>query len=605
MRKEGLEWTLFDTPLNLEEVTAPTIIPNNTLKLYAKDKASISALYYMDDAEVEHDLSGGLTGSGSADQVAFWTAATVLSGDAGLIYKSATDRLGIGSASSPDSGLHIKKAGGHAVSVDGESLARFEGTSSYAGISIGSVSGQNSFVEFLEGTAKKAGVEWVSGSNRLEISSATSEGDVLIESTSHSTKGFVLVDPGADGFVGIGTPLPTAFVECERNATDGFSQWLVINTASGGFSAISCMQDFSQGVGDANNFFGLSLSNTGSFNGHLLNIPDSGVLQTGLEASNGMVILTQANAPIRFATNGYTFADEQMRITGGGYVGIGLTNPYTPLHVKRNAADLITQIVDENATSGGGSGFIATADLTEGDQDAEEFVSMRYQNLGGSDITIAFLSNQGYISTGTQVLNGMSIGTEYGPIRFFSHGNPTGAEWVPFSSERFRVGELGQWGIGGSATITYPTSNFGLLGKVVTSGGIAAPPTWSYPDSQYFIGTNWTDLTDAGDSTLHYHASDRDSANFTGTNWTDLTDGGATTLHKHDHGGQDGLGDDDHTQYVMVSSRAGDLVDFSARTTNPHFKAATDNTDPTGGGGAATGRIPIDIGGATKYIAYY
>ncbi len=40
-----------------------------------------------------------------------------------------------------------------------------------------------------------------------------------------------------------------------------------------------------------------------------------------------------------------------------------------------------------------------------------------------------------------------------------------------------------------------------------------------------------------------------DSANFTGTNWTDLTDTGATTLHKHDHGGQDGLADDDHTHY--------------------------------------------------------
>ncbi len=40
-----------------------------------------------------------------------------------------------------------------------------------------------------------------------------------------------------------------------------------------------------------------------------------------------------------------------------------------------------------------------------------------------------------------------------------------------------------------------------------------------------------------------------DSANFTGTNWTDLTDTGATTLHKHDHGGMDGLTDDDHGQY--------------------------------------------------------
>ena len=41
----------------------------------------------------------------------------------------------------------------------------------------------------------------------------------------------------------------------------------------------------------------------------------------------------------------------------------------------------------------------------------------------------------------------------------------------------------------------------------------------------------------------------RDSANFTGVNWTDLTDAGATTLHKHDHGGMDGLTDDDHGHY--------------------------------------------------------
>lgn len=44
-----------------------------------------------------------------------------------------------------------------------------------------------------------------------------------------------------------------------------------------------------------------------------------------------------------------------------------------------------------------------------------------------------------------------------------------------------------------------------------------------------------------------------DSANFTGTNWTDLTDTGATTLHKHDHGGMDGLADNDHPQYLLVA----------------------------------------------------
>ena len=36
----------------------------------------------------------------------------------------------------------------------------------------------------------------------------------------------------------------------------------------------------------------------------------------------------------------------------------------------------------------------------------------------------------------------------------------------------------------------------------------------------------------------------------TAANHTDLTDSGATTLHKHDHGGMDGLTDDDHPQYL-------------------------------------------------------
>ena len=35
------------------------------------------------------------------------------------------------------------------------------------------------------------------------------------------------------------------------------------------------------------------------------------------------------------------------------------------------------------------------------------------------------------------------------------------------------------------------------------------------------------------------------------------------------------------------------------------LEVPSDNTDPTSGGGAATGRIPISIGGATRYIPYY
>jgi len=46
-------------------------------------------------------------------------------------------------------------------------------------------------------------------------------------------------------------------------------------------------------------------------------------------------------------------------------------------------------------------------------------------------------------------------------------------------------------------------------------------------------------------------------------------------------------------------------IDLAALATDFAFKFAADATDPTGGGGAAAGRIPVSIGGATRYIPYY
>lgn len=59
MLEVGQEWILHITPFRLKETTKPTNpeIPTNTLALYAKDKAGVSALYFLDDALVEHDLS--------------------------------------------------------------------------------------------------------------------------------------------------------------------------------------------------------------------------------------------------------------------------------------------------------------------------------------------------------------------------------------------------------------------------------------------------------------------------------------------------------------------------------------------------------------------
>jgi hypothetical protein len=72
--------------------------------------------------------------------------------------------------------------------------------------------------------------------------------------------------------------------------------------------------------------------------------------------------------------------------------------------------------------------------------------------------------------------------------------------------------------------------------------------------------------------------------------YTDLTDGGATTLHKHDHGGMDGLGDDDHTQYLNTTR--GDARYYTETESDLRFapiaKGVTngDSHDHNGGDGS-------------------
>lgn len=56
------------------------------------------------------------------------------------------------------------------------------------------------------------------------------------------------------------------------------------------------------------------------------------------------------------------------------------------------------------------------------------------------------------------------------------------------------------------------------------------------------------------------------------------------------------------------NSGAGNTIgiDFSSMSAGEYiFSVPADATDPTGGGGAATGRIAVKIGGATRYIPYY
>lgn len=106
-----------------------------------------------------------------------------------------------------------------------------------------------------------------------------------------------------------------------------------------------------------------------------------------------------------------------------------------------------------------------------------------------------------------------------------------------------------------------------------------------YLDSDNFTGTEWTDLTDSGDTTLHDHAdcfhNDRveefrslDGVSVTQADLWVIEDDDDSFNKKHatgadinamiDHGDTQGLADDDHTQYLLADGTRALSGDWSA-----------------------------------------
>ena len=84
---------------------APTTVDKHGL-LYVK--TSDNNLHYVDSSGTDFDLTGGspVSGTGSAGQIAFWDGATSIDGENNLYWDSASDRLGIGTAT-PQANLHV------------------------------------------------------------------------------------------------------------------------------------------------------------------------------------------------------------------------------------------------------------------------------------------------------------------------------------------------------------------------------------------------------------------------------------------------------------------------------------------------------------------
>ena len=144
----------------------------------------------------------------------------------------------------------------------------------------------------------------------------------------------------------------------------------------------------------------------------------SGAVVTGMLTATG--VLTYEDVTNVDAI-GIVTAREGVLVGAGKSVGIGTVTPRVPLEVHNTEATGTFINVKSKSNTIAGINF--------GDFEDDDIGSVRYGNGDNS-------------------------------LRFFANG----------SSEKFRVGSAGQWGIGGG--------NYGTAGQVLKSGGASAAPTW-------------------------------------------------------------------------------------------------------------------------------
>ncbi|MFA6215375.1 MAG: hypothetical protein WC768_02315 [Patescibacteria group bacterium] len=146
------------------------------------------------------------------------------------------------------------------------------------------------------------------------------------------------------GNVGIGTSAPTDILHLAKSTGPVQLKVEYTGTESSGSTAFSAVQ-----LANANGAKGyLSLAGSNyTINGL---VQPNGVYLQAMDNTAPLVLMTRGTAnPIIFATAGYAAANERMRITSTGRVGIGTITPRTKLDIW--AGDLVVTGTDTNGTA--------------------------------------------------------------------------------------------------------------------------------------------------------------------------------------------------------------------------------------------------------------
>ena len=161
----GQEWICWDTYVSFLEVEATPVTPEaDQLRLYAKDKSGVSALYYLDDAGVEHDFSAVgplVSGTGVANRLAYWTSASVLAANAALTLNHILV--------ADSNGLPTGNASAQITNLAGNVNLALKGTTDGSIFLDGSATG-NPYIEWKQASVFKARMQYLDADDSLAIS---------------------------------------------------------------------------------------------------------------------------------------------------------------------------------------------------------------------------------------------------------------------------------------------------------------------------------------------------------------------------------------------------------------------------------------------------
>jgi len=309
-----------------------------------------SSQYLMADGSVS-TLTNPVTGTGTAGQVAYWSSASVITGESNLFWDAANDRLGIGTASpnakfqvGPDS--NVSRAPGEAVSAFSSST----GTETVVSFGQGATNGNTGVT--LSFNPNRGGLAANSGWYQ-RVDGATADGFMsfgqLVRGTPVTLTERMRITSG--GNVLIGTTADAGF-KLDVNGTGRFSGNLVAssNIYSGGSTSLvtstgvlaesEVVQIFNGGAASTNidKIADLILANNSSFTngtiGRVIGVNNNLTSADKRIAQISMFLDGATNSgAIGFSTMSAGTFGTRLTITSAGNVGIGTNSPSFNLDV--------------------------------------------------------------------------------------------------------------------------------------------------------------------------------------------------------------------------------------------------------------------------------